>query len=211
MSSASHEHTRVGVVRTGTANLASVLAGLERVGLSPQLVSDPGLVQELPFVVLPGVGAFRAAREELERLELVDALRTRIERDLPTLCVCLGMQLLCESSTESPDVSGLGVVPGRIERFPETVRVPQLGWNRIEVTRNSRLLDGIPDGAHFYFVHSYAVGLTVNTVASSNYGKAFTAITRRNNFVGTQFHPERSGEHGARLLQNFLQLDDSGF
>ena len=130
----------------------------------------------------------------------------------PLLGICLGMQLLYEASEEH-DAACLGIIPGRAQRFevaPERP-VPHMGWNRIEITRNSALLDGIPDGSYFYFVHSYAVGVTANTIACADYGQTFTAITRSGNFMGTQFHPERSGEHGARLLQNFLQLDGAGF
>jgi glutamine amidotransferase len=119
------------------------------------------------------------------------------------------MQLLFAGSEED-DADCLGIIEGRARRFePAPDRpVPHMGWNRVEKTRNARMLDGIPDGAHFYFVHSYAVDMVATTTGSTDYGRAFTSVVRKGNFMGTQFHPERSGKNGAQLLQNFLQLTD---
>jgi len=199
----------VTIIDGGGANIASLQFALERLGASSELTADPDKIRTAERVILPGVGAAADGMRRLQQAGL-DTLIPQLTQ--PLLGICLGMQLLFESSEED-DAACLGIIPGRATKFiAATDRpVPHMGWNRIEITRNSRLLDGIPDGSHFYFVHSYAVGVTANTVACADYGKAFTAITRSGNFMGTQFHPERSGEHGARLLQNFLQLDASGF
>jgi glutamine amidotransferase len=132
-------------------------------------------------------------------IELIPRLRQ------PFLGICLGLQLLCEASDEN-DAECLGVFGGRARLFEATPDqpVPHMGWNRVTYTRASELLGGIPEGTHFYFVHSYALDVTAATLATSNYGRDFTAIVERDNFAAVQFHPERSGELGARLLQNFL-------
>ena len=199
----------VTIIDSGGANIASLQFALERLGARTELTADPDKIKTAERVILPGVGA---AADGMERLRHAGLDTVIPQLTQPLLGICLGMQLLFESSEED-EASCLGIIPGRATKFiaAKDRPVPHMGWNRIEITRNSRLLDGIPDGSHFYFVHSYAVGVTANTVACAGYGKAFTAITRSGNFMGTQFHPERSGEHGARLLKNFLQLDASGF
>jgi glutamine amidotransferase len=127
----------------------------------------------------------------------------------PLLGICLGMQLLFNGSDED-DTDCLGLIEGRARLFDAAPDrpVPHMGWNRVEKTRNARLLDGIPDRAYFYFVHSYAVDTVATTTGCTDYGRVFTSVVRKGNFMGTQFHPERSGQNGARLLQNFLQLVD---
>jgi glutamine amidotransferase len=201
--------SQVTIIDGGGANIASLQFALQRLGADSELTADPEKILAAERVILPGVGAAADAMDKLRAKELASILP---QLKQPLLGICLGMQLLFESSAED-ETDCLGIIEGRAELFA-TARdrpVPHMGWNRIEKLRNSRLLDGIPDGAHFYFVHSYAVGVTPSTVACAHYGIAFTAIVRQGNFMGTQFHPERSGEHGARLLQNFLQLDSSGF
>jgi glutamine amidotransferase len=201
--------SQVTIIDGGGANIASLQFALERLGAGSELTADRAKIQAAERVILPGVGA---AADGMQRLRQAGLDKLIPQLTQPLLGVCLGMQLLFESSEED-DAECLGIIPGRAKKFTVSTDrpVPHMGWNRIEITRNSRLLDGIPDGAHFYFVHSYAVGVTANTVACTDYGKAFTAVTRSGNFMGTQFHPQRSGEHGARLLQNFLQLDAADF
>lgn len=200
---------QVTIIDGGGANIASLQFALKRLGAHSELTADPDKIRSAERVILPGVGAAADGMQRLRQAGL-DTLIPQLTQ--PLLGICLGMQLLYESSEED-DGNCLGIIPGRAKKFtvaPDRP-VPHMGWNRIEITRNSALLDGIPDGSYFYFVHSYAVGVTANTVACADYGQTFTAITRSDNFMGTQFHPERSGEHGARLLQNFLQLDGAGF
>jgi glutamine amidotransferase len=201
--------SQVTIIDGGGANIASLQFALERLGASSELTADPDKIRAAERVILPGVGAAEDGMQRLRKAGL-DTLIPQLTQ--PMLGICLGMQLLFDSSEED-DATCLGIIPGRTQRFEvaDDRPVPHMGWNQIEIIRNSRLLDGIPDDAYFYFVHSYAVGVTDYTIACADYGKAFTAITHNNNFIGTQFHPERSGKHGARLLQNFLQLDEAGF
>ena len=200
---------QVTIIDGGGANIASLQFALKRLGARSELTADPDKIRSAERVILPGVGAAADGMQRLRQAGL-DTLIPQLTQ--PLLGICLGMQLLYESSEED-DGNCLGIIPGRAKKFtvaPDRP-VPHMGWNRIDITRNSALLDGIPDGSYFYFVHSYAVGVSTNTVACADYGQTFTAITRSGNFIGTQFHPERSGVHGARLLQNFLQLDAAGF
>ncbi|TDJ44465.1 MAG: imidazole glycerol phosphate synthase subunit HisH [Gammaproteobacteria bacterium] len=201
--------SQVIIIDGGGANIASLQFALERLGANSELTADPDKIRAAERVILPGVGAAADGMQRLIKAGL-DTLIPQLTQ--PLLGICLGMQLLFDSSEED-DATCLGIIPGRTLRFEvaDDRPVPHMGWNQIGIIRNSRLLDGIPDDAYFYFVHSYAVGVTANSIACADYGKAFTAITHNNNFMGTQFHPERSGQHGARLLQNFLQLDEAGF
>ena len=201
--------SQVTIIDGGGANIASLQFALQRLGAESELTADPDKILAAERVILPGVGAAADAMQKLGDAGLADVIPKLTQ---PLLGICLGMQLLFESSEED-DATCLGIIEGRAKLFAATDDrpVPHMGWNRIEKLRNSRLLDGIPDGAHFYFVHSFAVGVTPSTVACTNYGHPFTAIVRQGNFMGTQFHPERSGEQGARLLQNFLRLDSTGY
>ena len=190
------------VVRTGVANLASVVTGLERVGASPRVGNDPVEIANAQWVVLPGVGAFGAGMTQLRADGLVEPLRHRIAAGLPTLAVCLGLQLLCEGSEESPGVEGLGVVPGRVTRFPETLRVPQLGWNQVEPTPGCRLVE--PGFA--YFANSFRLAETPHgwRAAHADYGGGFVAALERGRVLACQFHPELSSAWGIALLKRWL-------
>jgi glutamine amidotransferase len=189
---------------SGGTNLASVQFAFERLGVRAELSRDPERIRRASHVVLPGVGAAGPGMQRL-RASGLDALIPNLVQ--PVLGVCLGMQLLFESSAEG-DTTCLGVFPGRLERFQESRcgRVPHMGWNRIDRLRGSPLLEGLAADAHAYFVHSYAAPLGAETVASCDYGGAFAAVVSARNFHGAQFHPERSTEAGARLLANFLEL-----
>jgi imidazole glycerol phosphate synthase glutamine amidotransferase subunit len=190
-------------VRTGTANLASVLAALERAGARPRLTSRPAEVSAARLLVLPGVGAFAAALAELDRQGLREALCKRIESGEATLCVCLGMQMLAESSEESPGVRGLGAIPCRVTRFGTDVRVPQLGWNRIDVEPGCQLL---ADG-HVYFAHSFKLDLQPPgwRAAHAVHGSRFVAALERGNVLACQFHPELSGARGIELYRRWIR------
>jgi len=194
----------VAVVDSGGANIASLRFALQRLGHSSLLTADPAVIRNAERVILPGVGAARDAMQRLEAAGLVDTLRGLSQ---PMLGICLGMQLLFSRSAED-DAECLGVIDGEARRLPASVNlpVPHMGWNRVAKARHSALLDGIPEGAHFYFVHSYAVGMVTATTGITHYGHDFTSVVRQGNFAGTQFHPERSGAHGARLLENFMRM-----
>ncbi len=196
----------VAIIDGGGANIASLQFALWRLNTEAVLTSDHEVIQRAARVILPGVGAARAAMDKL-RAQQLDRLIPTLRQ--PLLGICLGMQLRVDGS-EDDDATCLGIIAGRARRFaPAPDRpVPHMGWNRVEKTRNARLLDGIADGAHFYFVHSYAVDMVATTTGCTDYGRTFTSVVRKGNFMGTQFHPERSGACGAKLLQNFLQLVD---
>lgn len=194
---------KVIVARTGTANTASVLAGLTRAGAQPVLTHDPDAVRDADHVVLPGVGAFAAARTALDEAGLTESLTDRIEAGRPTLGICLGLQLLCASSDESPGVMGLAVVDGHIERFGDDVRVPQLGWN--EVLPDDRCLWIEPGYA--YFANSYRLRHPPAgwNVARTDHGGRFVSAIERGDVLACQFHPELSGPWGLALLKRWLE------
>lgn len=192
----------VQVVRTGVANIASVLAGLRRLGAEPALTEDPQTVATATAVVLPGVGAFGAGMERLRAAELVGVLRERVAAGQPTLAVCLGLQLLCEQSEESPGVEGLGALPATVRRFPSTVRVPQLGWNEVVPQAEGGLLER----GFAYFANSYRLDRAPAgwAWARSEHGGPFVAALERGAVLACQFHPELSGPWGAALLGRWL-------
>ncbi|WP_310597244.1 imidazole glycerol phosphate synthase subunit HisH [Aeromonas aquatica] len=201
------------IIDTGCANLASVRMAFERLGVQPLVSCSAADIEGADKLILPGVGTAVAAMRNLNERNLVPLIRAAKQ---PLLGFCLGMQMLAQASEETmtgeDDDSGalidcLGIVPGKI-RLMEVgdLRLPHMGWNQIEHDETHPLLSGIPSGSYFYFVHSYALEVTTATLASCDYGSPFTAIVARDNFFGAQFHPERSGPAGARLLQNFLAL-----
>ncbi len=201
--------SKVAIIDGGGANIASLEFALQRLGATSELTADPHLIRKAERVILPGVGAAADAMTKLRQSGVADLIPQLTQ---PLLGICLGMQLLFEGSDED-ETACLGVLAGRARRFKATpgLPVPHMGWNRISKRREAALLDGIPEGAYFYFVHSFAVDVTDDTIATSDYGRPFTAIVQKANFMGTQFHPERSGEHGARLLQNFLRFEGGKF
>ncbi|KFN46065.1 imidazole glycerol phosphate synthase subunit HisH [Arenimonas metalli] len=196
---------KVVLVDSGGANIGSVRYALERLGVSAEMTADAGTILAADRVILPGVGAAAPAMARLQQMNLVDLLRGLRQ---PLLGICLGMQLLFEGSEEG-EVACLGLVPGRVRKMPASpgVRVPHMGWNRLRPTRPDPLLAGVAAGAQAYFVHSFAAPVTADCLASCEHGQPFAAMVRRGNVAGAQFHPERSGAVGARLLQNFLQAD----
>lgn len=191
----------IAIVDTGGANLASVLNALARLGARGEVTSDPARVRAAERAILPGVGAAPEAAARLSG-ELGAAVRGL---KVPTLGICLGMQLFFDESEEGP-ARGLGLLPGAVRRLaPAGLPVPHMGWNAVSRRgAGEPLLDGIDDGTHFYFVHSYAAPDGPWIRAACDYGGLVPAVVRKDNFVGVQFHPERSGEAGARVLRNFL-------
>lgn len=188
----------IAIVDTGIANVASVEAALVREGVTPIRVSRPEQIASADRLVLPGVGAFAAALHTLDPLR--EALLARIAADRPTLGICLGLQVLALASEESPGAEGLGVLPATVHRFPDSVRVPQLGWNTVDDG-----CDGIEPGA-YYFANSYRLAATLPgwQAARAHHGGSFIAAVRRGAVWACQFHPELSGARGARLLQRWL-------
>jgi glutamine amidotransferase len=192
------------IVASGGANTASLQFALDRLDAPSAVSADAGRIRGASHVILPGVGAAQDAMQRLREKGL-DTLIPSLRQ--PVLGICLGMQLLFESSAEG-HAHCLGIIPGRAERFaPAPGRpVPHMGWNTLAPQRRCALLEGLREGDYAYFVHSYALSLSDATVASCSYGGAFSACVQSGNFYGAQFHPERSARVGARLLQNFLDL-----
>jgi glutamine amidotransferase len=195
---------QVVIVASGGANTASLQFALQRLEVEAAISGDAERIRAASHVILPGVGAAADAMSRLRHGGLADLIPTLRQ---PVLGICLGMQLMYESSAEG-DVACLGVIPGRALRFAESTGrpVPHMGWNTLDILRPSPLLSGLNSGDYAYFVHSYALGMSDATVASTQYGTPFSACVQRHNFHGVQFHPERSAAVGARLLQNFLAL-----
>jgi glutamine amidotransferase len=192
------------LIDSGGANIASLQFALQRLGVGAALTTNAGRIRAAERVILPGVGAAADAMQRLEGHKLVDVIRRLTQ---PVLGICLGMQLLAEASEED-DVECLGIIPGVAARlntapgFP----VPNMGWCPIRKTAQCDLLDTIDDGSYFYFVHSFALPANEYTIATADHARSFAAMSGRDNFVATQFHPERSSAAGARLLRNFLGL-----
>lgn len=193
---------RLIVVPTGTANLASIVAAFRRLDVEPALAGHAGDVEESDRVVLPGVGSFGAASHELERRGLIGALRARIVANRPTLAVCVGMQLLANTSEESADVAGLDVIGGRARRFPESVHVPQLGWNEVIAGDGCRfVIDGTA-----YFANSFRITEVPEgwSAATTDHGGKFVSALERGDVLACQFHPELSGDWGSGVLARWL-------
>jgi glutamine amidotransferase len=192
------------IVDSGGANLASVKFALERFGVAGELTTDPAVSRGAERVLLPGVGSAAEGMKRLRQRGLADCVRGLKQ---PVLGICLGMQLLFDESEEGPTRT-LGVLPGRVALLPDRpgITVPHMGWNTLQARRPSPLLDGIGADARFYFVHSFAAPVGDFTVAACEHGTTFSAVVQRGNFHGVQFHPERSGAGGARLLRNFLEM-----
>ena len=190
------------LVEAGGTNIGSLRYALARLGVEAQLTADAGRIRAASHVILPGVGAAGPGMRLLREAGLVEVLCGLRQ---PVLGVCLGMQLLFERSEEG-DTECLGLLPGAVSRLPERagLRVPHMGWNRLQVLARDPLLADLDDPAFAYFVHSYAAPVGAYTLASADHGGAFSAVVRRGNICGMQFHPERSAAAGARLLRNFL-------
>lgn len=196
------------IVRTGTANTASVVAAAERLGLVPRLTTDGGLVREAPLAILPGVGAFGAAMEAIREAGLEETLRERLLAGRATLCICLGLQVLCEASEETPGVRGLGVIPATIGRFSNGLRVPQLGWNEVVPDAGCRLLTrGFAYYANSYRLSEQPAGWNV---ARTTHGSAFVGALERGKVLACQFHPELSGPWGLGLMRRWMESAESG-
>jgi glutamine amidotransferase len=196
--------TDVAIIANGGANIASLRFALDRLGASSQLTADAAELRRAPRVILPGVGAAGDAMQRLRSLGLVEVIPALRQ---PVLGICLGMQLLFTSSEEGP-TECLGILPGKVSRFPDRdgLPVPHMGWNQLLARGEAPLLRGLDEAAYVYYVHSFAAPVGPWTDAVTDYGGEFSALVRHRNFHGAQFHPERSSRAGQRLLANFLEL-----
>lgn len=199
---------RIAVLDYGIGNLRSAQKALEHVGADARLTSDPAVASAADAVVLPGVGAFGACMSALREVELESVVHEVVASGVPFLGICVGMQMLFDSSDENPDAVGLGVIPGVVQWLPNTVQRPQMQWNQLSVLREDPMLDGLRDAPWMYFVHSLHGVPTdsSDTVATVHYGKPLNVAFRRNNVFATQFHPEKSAGAGLQLLSNFVAI-----
>ena len=196
---------RLVVIDYESGNLRSVARAVEKAGVVPVVTSEPAALEGADGVILPGVGSGPAAMAALQSRGLVEPLLDYIASGRPFLGVCLGLQLLLDATDEG-NADCLGLVPGRVRRLPDGLKVPHMGWNTVEFQREHPLWQGIPQGSHFYFVHSYYADpvARANVAGVTEYGVPFCSIYARDNVVATQFHPEKSGENGLRVYANFI-------
>jgi len=195
----------IAVIDYGRGNLGSVEKALGRLGMRAVVTQDPRVISDARALVLPGDGAFHDAMGNLQSLGLLDPLRAALDDGRPFLGICLGYQLLFTESEEFGQGKGLDVIPGVVRRFPSGLKVPHMGWNAVRHDGDLPIFDGIPSGAHFYFVHSYypATADASLQVATCTYGVTFPAAVGKGPLFATQFHPEKSQRWGLRLLENF--------
>jgi imidazole glycerol phosphate synthase glutamine amidotransferase subunit len=198
---------KVTIMDYGAGNVPSVERALQRLGAESERTSSPKSISRADALLLPGVGHYAAIVRALDENNLRAPLVEAIHRGVPFLGICLGLQVLFKSSEEAPQLIGLNVLPGIVSALPSTVKLPHMGWNQLEKKHKSSLLAGIDGGAFFYFAHSFAA-LDSNGAAAAtcSYGAEFAAVIEQKNIYAVQFHPEKSGAPGARLLQNFLRI-----
>lgn len=195
----------IAIADYGIGNLGSAAKALRRTGAAVELTDDPERLASAAAVVLPGDGAFGAARRELASRRFDEVIIAAARRGRPILGICVGMQLLLETSEEGGEHAGLGLLPGNVRRFGQDVRVPHIGWNRLHSRRPHPILEGVPTGDHVYFVHSYYCEVPESlVVAESEYGRSFPAIVASGPVLGVQFHPEKSQTVGLKLVDNFV-------
>ena len=196
------------IVDYGAGNLRSVINALRTLGHEPEVSANPRQIALSRAVILPGVGAGGPAMEELDKLNLSDTLRRRVQQKLPLLGVCLGLQLLMSATEEGGLVPCLDIMPGLVKKLPEEGKIPHMGWNQVKQARPHPIFEGIPDNSNFYFVHSYYAEPEDESavVGKTDYGVTFCSVLAKDNLIATQFHPEKSGAMGLKFYDNFIKL-----
>lgn len=197
----------IAIIDYGASNLSSVAKAITHLGYRPEVTADPRKVAGASVVVLPGVGAAGEAISRLGSLGLIEPLVEVLKDNRPFLAVCLGLQILFTRTEENEGLDCLNILPGRVRRVPSSVKVPHIGWNQVKQRGEHEVFKGIPDEAHFYFVHSYYVDPDDRSVVigETDYGVCFASVVARGNLVATQFHPEKSGDWGLMFYRNFFQ------
>ena len=200
----------ISIIDYGMGNLRSVQKAFEKLDQQAEICTEATQISSAQKLVLPGVGAFRDAIRELQRLEMVEPIKVHIAAEKPFLGICLGLQMLFDVSYEEGEWEGLRILPGKVVRFPETsdLKVPHMGWNQLKRNGQPQLLENIPEIAYFYFVHSYYVSSDDPAVVATqtDHGVSFVSMVERGSLFATQFHPEKSQQHGLQLLRNFADL-----
>ncbi|HXZ94678.1 MAG TPA: imidazole glycerol phosphate synthase subunit HisH [Dehalococcoidia bacterium] len=202
----------VAIIDYGAGNLCSVANAIKRLGYQPMITSDPQQVLDSAAVILPGVGAAADTINSLNKLGMTDAIRQMMQQQRPLLVICVGLQILFSRTEEGGWHECLGVIPGTVKRLPLGLKIPHIGWNQVKQRLSHPIFEGIPDEANFYFVHSfYAEPEDMSVVASTtSYGVSMCSMVIKDNLIATQFHPEKSGEHGLKMYANFLKLALNG-
>ena len=200
----------IAIIDYDAGNIRSVEKAVKKLGFDPLTTRNSDEIKKASHVILPGVGAFGDAMDKLNRFGLIPVIKETADSGKPFLGICLGEQLIFEKSEESPGVQGLGLLKGEVKKLPSDkgLKVPNIGWNSVEICKNSPVFKDIDDGEYFYFVHSYYVHASDRSIVSATigYGVTADAAVERNNIFATQFHPEKSSDMGLRLLNNFLKL-----
>jgi glutamine amidotransferase len=197
---------KVMLIDYGAGNATSVERALHKLGTPAERASTPEAVARANVLLLPGVGHYAALLRSLDERGLREPLLDALRRGVPFLGICLGLQALYETSEEASQLRGLSLLEGNVQALPATVKLPHMGWNRLERKRDSRLLAGIEDNSFFYFAHSFAAcGENASTVATCSHGTKFVSVLEKDNIFAVQFHPEKSGAPGSQLLSNFLK------
>lgn len=199
----------IAIIDYGAGNLKSVQKALDALGHENQITSDPQTIEEAERILLPGVGAFGDAMKNLVRSGMDGVVRHSVALGKPFMGICVGMQLLFDSSEEDPGVEGLGIIPGKVCKIrQEGLKIPQMGWNSLKLVKKSKLFEGIPQGEYVYFVHSYypSPANKEDVAAVVTYGSEITVAVEHGNVFATQFHPEKSGQVGLKLLDNFAKI-----
>ena len=196
----------IAILDYGAGNLRSVENTLAEIGAAYTLVRDASGLRDAEKIILPGVGHFGQMMRALDEMQVREALIDRIRGGVPFLGICLGLQALFERSEEAPEARGLGLYEGTVQRFPADARVPHMGWNQLAACGDSRLLAGLDPSAFFYFAHSYYAPLARQSAATCTYWLTYTAVLESGNTFAVQFHPEKSGPSGLRVVRNFVEL-----
>ena len=199
----------IAIIDYGAGNLRSVVNAINRLGYEPQITSNPDEVLSAQAVILPGVGAGAEAMTNLAKRRLAGTIRRLIEEGRPFFGVCLGLQLLLTGTEEGGCWNEcLGIIPGRVRKLPAGLKIPHMGWNQVKQRVSHPIFEGVPDGANFYFVHSYYAEPEDKSMVAgeTEYGISFCSVLARGNLVATQFHPEKSGDIGLKIYDNFIKL-----
>ncbi|MBI3207265.1 MAG: imidazole glycerol phosphate synthase subunit HisH [Candidatus Solibacter usitatus] len=196
----------IGIIDYGAGNLRSVQNTLAEIGAAYRLIHTPEQLRSAAKVILPGVGHFGQMMRALDMMEMRDPIRRTIAAGVPFLGICLGLQAMYERSEEAPELEGFGILPGEVKRFHGDLRVPHMGWNEISPRAETVLLNNLGPRPYLYFAHSYYVPVGPATAASCEYGVSYTAVVESGNLFGVQFHPEKSGALGLRIVKNFVDL-----